>query len=129
MRQQILTITALLALTATATAADPVVGLWKTQPDEGRYAHIDLHECGDMICGTVAEVFDEHDRSMPSDSIGRQIVWDMQPNGNGKYRKGRIYRVSNDKTYKSKMILDGNRLIVKGCIGPICKKQNWTRVE
>ena len=40
-----------LAFTA---SADPVFGVWKTQPgNEGNYAHVVLKECDGKICGEM----------------------------------------------------------------------------
>lgn len=37
---------AILALTATAAAADPIEGVWQTQPDDGAFAHVTVAPCG-----------------------------------------------------------------------------------
>ena len=48
----------------------------------------------------------------------------------GSYR-GNVWRPSNDKTYTGKMELDGNTLLLAGCVlgGLICADQTWTRIE
>jgi len=46
-----------------------------------------------------------------------------------KYSSGKIWAPDVDKTYRSKMALNGNTLKVSGCVGPICRSQNWTRVK
>ncbi|MEL7184660.1 MAG: DUF2147 domain-containing protein, partial [Pseudomonadota bacterium] len=63
--------------------------------------------------------------------VGRQIIWDMQPQGGGAYGGGRIWAPDQDKTYRSKMSLNGNRLKVEGCVlgGAICRGQTWSRVN
>jgi len=111
-----------------AWAADPVEGVWKTEVDDGAFAHISMKACGSDICGTIAKAFDA---SGPIDSanVGKRIVWDMTPEGGGKYGSGKIWRPSNDKVYRSKMSLNGNALKVSGCVGPICLGQTWTRVQ
>ena len=45
---------AALALGATAAAADPIEGVWQTQPDEGAFAHVTIAPCGGAFCGTCA---------------------------------------------------------------------------
>ena len=51
---------AIFAVTAaTAALADPVEGVWKTQPDDGAYAHVKMSPCGDAICGTIVKTFND----------------------------------------------------------------------
>ena len=119
---------AIAAAAAGAAAADPVEGIWKTEVDDGAYAHIRMTECGPNICGTILRTFNASGEYQ-SERIGRRLVWDMQPMGDGSYRNGRIWQPSTDKIYRSKMKLSGDRLKVSGCIGPICKKQTWVRVK
>lgn len=116
-------------LAAGSASADPVEGVWQTEPDDGAYAQITMAPCGDRLCGVITAAFNEDGSPRESENVGKQIVWDMQPAGDGSYRDGKIWRPSNGKTYKSKMALSGDRLKVSGCIGPICLGQNWTRVK
>ncbi len=117
-----------LAGATAALAADPVEGVWKTEVDDGAYAHIAIKSCGADVCGTIAKAFDASGE-IQSPNVGKRIVWDMTPEGGGKYGSGKIWRPSNDKVYRSKMALNGNSLKVSGCIGPICLGQTWTRVQ
>ena len=50
----------------------------------------------------------------------------MKIRGNGRYRGGKIWAPDRDKTYKSKMLLDGDVLSVSGCVLVICRDQTWT---
>ncbi|WP_170758733.1 DUF2147 domain-containing protein [Ruegeria lacuscaerulensis] len=124
-----------MALLATgALADDPVDGLWKTQPgDTGGYLHVTISECGSAICGTIDTAFDANgDEQLDYENLGKQIIWDMIPEGNGNYDDGKIWAPDRDKTYSSKMSLDGqNKLTVKGCAvgGLVCRGQTWTRVQ
>ncbi len=113
---------------AGAAVADPVEGTWKTQVDDGNYAHIAISACGDKYCGVIARTFNA-EGEWQSDNIGKRLVWDMVADGDGDYSGGRIWQPSKDKVYKSKMTLDGDSLRVAGCVGPICKKQTWSRVK
>lgn len=124
----LLTAAAALALSVGAGFADPVEGTWKTEVDDGHYAHIDIAPCGAAICGVIAQAFDENG-VIPSENIGKQLVWDMVAKGDGAYGGGKIWQPSKDKIYKSKMALNGDTLKVSGCVGPICKKQTWSRVK
>ncbi|WP_147124426.1 DUF2147 domain-containing protein [Shimia ponticola] len=119
---------AALAVLGTAASADDVLGTWKTEVDAGAYAHITMQQCGTKICGVISAAFDSSG-PIASENVGKNLVWDMQPSGSGKYRNGKIWQPSTDKVYKSKMALSGNTLKVSGCVGPICKKQTWSRVN
>ena len=119
-----------LILYAGPAAADPVEGVWKTQPsDKGDYAHVTVSTCGAQICGVLSQAFDSAGNPLNSDKVGRKMRWDMQPNGQGAYSGGKIWAPDRDKTYRSKMTLSGNVLSVSGCVGPICRGQDWTRVK
>ena len=62
--------------------------------------------------------------------IGRDIILGMQIKGNGKYAGGTIWAPDTDKTYSSKMTLEGDALVVKGCVAVfLCRGQNWTRLK
>ena len=118
----------LVALGAGAAMADPVEGVWKTEVDDGSYAHVTFAPCGAALCGVISRTFN-NSGEYQSANRGKPIVWDMQAEGNGKYGDGRIWQPSTDKVYRSKMQLSGDVLRVAGCVGPICKKQTWTRVQ
>lgn len=111
-----------------AASADPVEGVWKTQVDDGAYAHIKMSSCGAKICGIIARTF-KAGGEFKSETLGKRLVWDMVSYGGGSYDDGSIWQPSKDKVYSSKMTLNGNSLSVAGCWGPICKKQTWTRVK
>lgn len=124
-------ITALFAWMALTTIAfaDPVEGLWRTEPDDGSYAYIRIAPCGDALCGTIARTFYENGTEYDSENKGLVIARNMVAKGGGKY-EGNVYRPSNGKTYIGKMQLSGNTLVLKGCVagGLICAAQNWTRL-
>ena len=125
-----LTSLALATLTSAGAAlADPVLGTWKTQPDDGAYAHIEMTRCGAAICGKIARTFTDSGE-YASPNIGKTLVIDMVAQGDGHYT-GAVWRPSNDKIYTGKMDLDGNSLALRGCVagGLICSKQDWTRVK
>lgn len=109
-------------------AADPAMGTWKTQVDDGAYAHVNMSNCGGKICGTISRTFNSGGE-YKSENLGKKLVWDMSPNGGGKYSGGKVWQPSTGKVYNSKMVINGNSLAVSGCVGPICKKQTWSRVK
>lgn len=113
---------------AGAAFADPAEGTWKTQVDDGAYAHVKVAQCGAALCGTIARTFNDTGE-YESQNLGKKLVWDMQPAGGGAYKDGKVWQPSTGKTYRSKMALSGNTLKVSGCVGPICKNQTWSRVN
>lgn len=121
-------LSAALVLVAGTAFADPVAGVWKTQEDDGAYAHVTMAPCGKKICGTITKAF-RGGAPIKTDNVGKRIVWDMVPDGKGSYSSGKIWQPSTGKTYSSKMSLSGNSLKVSGCVGPFCKKQTWSRIK
>ena len=112
-----------------AAFADPVLGTWQTEPDDGSYAYIEMQKCGSAFCGKIARTFNA-DGEYASENIGKTLVIDMVAEGGG-YYEGKVWRPSNDKIYVGKMDLSGNKLDLRGCVagGLICSKQTWTRVD
>lgn len=114
---------------AGAAQADPIEGVWQTEPDDGAYALVTIAPCGAAFCGTVTRTFNaggEYD----SPSKGRQIVRQMVPEGGGRYR-GRVWRPANDRIYIGKATLDGERMKLSGCVagGLLCKSQTWAKLR
>ena len=115
---------------AGAALADPVEGVWQTQPgDDGGFGHVRIAPCGAALCGTLERAFDSAGRAQTTETVGRQIVWDMVAQGGGAYGDGKIFAPDSGKTYASKMALEGDRLKVSGCVIGICRSQTWARVE
>jgi uncharacterized protein (DUF2147 family) len=131
MKRLVFAFAMLLGLALPAAAADPVEGLWKTEPDDGAYAYVRMAPCGQYICGVIERTFNasgEYD----SPNKGKVLVINMEPKGNGSYR-GKVWRPSNNKIYTGDMRLTGDTLRLRGCVG-LCtpltsKSQTWTRVK
>ncbi len=121
--------TAALALAGTAALADPIEGVWQTQPDEGSFAHVTIAPCGAAFCGTISRTFKDR-AEFESPNRGRQIVIDMAPQGGGNYA-GKVWRPANDKIYSGKASVAGDRMSLSGCVagGLLCKSQTWARVK
>ena len=118
-------------LIAGPAQADPVHGTWQTgKDDNGNYGHIRIAPCGGAICGTLVKSFDAAGAPLDSPNNGRKIIWDMQAQGGGAYGKGKVWAPDRDKTYNSKMQLNGNSLAISGCVLGICRDGGtWTRVN
>jgi uncharacterized protein (DUF2147 family) len=117
------------ALGAGAASADPIEGIWQTQPDEGSFAHVTIAPCGGAYCGTITRTFREQ-AEIQSPNLGRQIVIDMAATGGGNYQ-GRVWRPANDRIYAGKAAVSGDRMSLSGCVagGLLCKSQTWVKVQ
>lgn len=114
---------------AGAALADPVEGMWKTQVDDGAYAHVKMAPCGSAFCGKIVKTFN-NTGEYKSPNLGKTLVIDMKPEGGGNYA-GKVWRPSNDKIYIGKISLSGNKMKLSGCVagGLICSKQTWSRIN
>jgi uncharacterized protein (DUF2147 family) len=129
MKATVLSLAMVLGL-AGGALADPLVGTWRSAPDDnGDTGLIEVTVCGTSLCGTLVEAFDSAGNSIASPNIGRQIIWDTNPTGDGGYR-GRIYAPDRDSTYNSRLTLSGDRLQVCGRLLGIQRcGGDWTRVD
>ena len=104
-------------------------GIWETQPDrKGGFAHIRAYSCGDSICGTVLKAFNQEGLEIRTPNVGKQVFWDMKQESDGSYT-GRAWVPAFKREYTGRMQLQGDRLKVGGCSGPICMSQSWKRVK
>ena len=111
---------------ATAALADPVEGTWQSPTNaDGAAIQVKIAACGANICGTISKAIGGADTSI----VGKRMIWDMKPGANGKYAGGRVWAPDDDKTYKGKLQMNGNTLKVSGCLGPICRGENFSRVN
>ena len=116
-------------MSAVAVAADPVVGVWQTEPDDGAYAHVKFAPCGNAYCGKIVRTFNDSGE-YKSPNIGKTLFIDMVPQGDGTY-KGSAWRPSNGKIYNGSMSLSGKTLKAGGCVagGLICIKNKLVRIK
>ena len=132
MKTMILALAAL-TLSSAAALADPAEGRWSTQPDDnGNTGIIEITLCTDgvRLCGTLIESHKGDGSVFESPNVGRRIVWDMEPEGDGAYSNGQVWAPDRDKTYSSHMTLSGNSLSVSGCVLRVfCRSQEWTRAQ
>ena len=118
-------------LPAAAAFADPAAGTWQTEAGgTGGHLHVTIAPCGAALCGTIARAVDASGREVADYAhAGKRMLWDMAPDGAGGYRGGRIWAPDRDRTYNSRMTLEGDRLTVEGCVLGFCRGQVWRRVE
>ena len=110
-----------------AQASDPV-GLWRTQPDQkGQVANVRAEPCGGAICGTIVRVYDKGGGPIAAPTVGQRVFWDMRPEGEGFV--GRAFVPAHQREYAGRISVNGDRMTVKGCLGPVCQSQVWTRLQ
>ena len=116
-----------------AAHAQDVNGTWKSEPGEtGAYITVAIADCASnaaQTCGTITGVFEADGSDGDQAIVGEPIIWDMQPTTANNWAQGTIWAPDQDKTYSSKMSLNGDTLEVSGCVLFICRSQNWTRVN
>ncbi|KAF1695697.1 hypothetical protein CSC64_02960 [Pseudoxanthomonas koreensis] len=132
-----------LALTSPqASAADSVVGRWKTiDSDTGKPKSIvEITQAPNgVISGHIVELLNPSKPNPLCDKCkddrkgkpitGMEIIRGMKADGGGEYSGGTILKPDEGKVYKSKMELveGGKKLEVSGCIAFLCKSQTWLR--
>lgn len=128
---------AALLVPAPSLAAAPVTGRWLTVEKDSIVA---IGACGKALCGRVERILAPQPKGSPRDVNNPDAKLRDRPiqglailsgfTDAGKSWQGSIYDPRRGKTYKSFLTLqpDG-RLQVKGCLGPFCQSQYWTRVR
>ncbi len=128
-----------LASIASANPLENVSGVWLTEAKTG---HVEISDCGDGTpCGLLIWAESEQTDSVPKDInnkdselrtrplIGIKMIYGFELKKE-EWKSGKIYNAKDGKTYKASLKrLDEDTLQVKGCVGPICKKQIWTRLS
>jgi uncharacterized protein (DUF2147 family) len=131
-----------LALSPSARAAEASPhGVWLTQAGDAR---VQVSRCGSNLCGKVVwlkEPIDPATHKLQVDDknrdpslrnrpiVGLQLFIGMTPAGPNSW-SGQIYNADDGQTYASTIAaVDANRLEVRGCVGPICGGETWTRVS
>ncbi|WP_037314312.1 DUF2147 domain-containing protein [Ruegeria halocynthiae] len=116
-----------------AGMAESVYGDWKTSTDkEGNHLIVSFAACKDMVCGTIKGAYNaQGEKYAGYEAEGKRMVYDMQPEGNGSYKDGKIWDPESDGTYSASMTVEGSSLKVKGCAvgGLLCDTDTWTRAK
>lgn len=131
---------AILMIASPAFAADGknVFGIWKVASGS---ALVEVKDCGDGTpCGNLVHISSADGATALDDMnpdpelakkplLGSRMLWGFKAKKN-KWSGGRIYDAESGKDYKSKIELqDDGTLEIKGCIGPFCQSQTWTKAE
>ncbi|MFB9151131.1 DUF2147 domain-containing protein [Roseovarius ramblicola] len=128
--RKLVMMSAVLGIGAGMAMAEPLLGTWQTSKDDnGHSGLIEVAPCGNKLCGKLVKSYDENGNETQSDNLGRNIISGTVPVGGGEY-KGKIYSPDRDKTYKSQLQLQGDRLKVSGCVMFICRDGGtWRKVQ
>lgn len=109
-------------------SADTPLGVWRTQADrKGQVADVKAEACGIYVCGTIVRVFDATGARVQAPTVGQRVFWNMAPQGD--IYVGRAYVPAHRRAYDAQIRVSGDRMTVKGCLGPICQSQVWTRLR
>ena len=131
MRRLILGLT--FAAASSMALANGADGLWKTEVgDDGGYLEVTISSCdadATKTCGKISKAFSKDGEDPKYANLGKLMIKDMKSDDGESYAGGTIWDPEKDKTYKSKMSLNGDTMDVKGCISIICTGQQWTRVK
>ena len=132
-----LSLAALLAAAPLAAAA-PIDGRWITEEKTGI---VQVDDCGGTRCGKLARFLetppqgvDQRDVNNPEPRLrnrkllGLPILTGFRPDG--EVWRGTIYDPKSGQSYRSILKRRNPRTLeVKGCIGPFCQTQLWTRAD
>jgi uncharacterized protein (DUF2147 family) len=144
---------ALLCASATLADGDAILGIWKTEPDEYGYAHVEISEANGKYHGEIVWLSEPEyppddeegmggqpkvDRNNPDpDSrtqpiVGLKLIKNFEFVGKDQWKRGTVYDPEDGKTYKCiiKLQEDGT-LKVRGYIGIslLGRTTHWTRPD
>ena len=112
-----------------------ISGLFRTETsDKGGYLIVEMGPCQknkNLTCGVIKDALWEDNSSKIDDyeHLNKPIVWGMKNISPGKFKKGKIWRPTDNKTFNSKMEVEGDNLKVSGCILLLCSSQVWQKIN
>lgn len=126
--------TTLVLLSSTLATAASIEGRWLTMDDETKKpkAIVEIKQSGGTFTGTIVGLAAgvSNDCTVCKDKkplIGRQVVFGLKQDSENEYSGGRINDPKSGKSYKSTAVVKGNKLAVRGHVGPFYRTQTWTR--
>jgi uncharacterized protein (DUF2147 family) len=133
----------LILTTGAVPAADTPVGKWNTVDDKtGKVvSEVQLYDEGGKLHGKIVGLTDPNDekgkpkictKCQGADKdqpiVGLVIVKDLAPT-NGRFKGGTILDPEDGKVYKAELWTEGDKLKVRGYLGPFYKTQTWTKAK
>ena len=127
-----ITITLALMLMAASGYAQDILGKWITEAGD---AHVEIYKSGDKLNGKIIWLEkgpDTKDKNNPDANLqSRKLMGVNILSGLSKSKKrwegGKIYNPKNGKTYKCAIWPEGDKLKVRGYLGPLFETQTWKR--
>jgi len=117
-------------LAAAPATAQSILGTWLSPPDgKKQTGHVLVSRCGAAFCGKLVRTYDRNGAPIVTKNTGKMLFWNLVEVGPEAYGNGRVYVPIMNITAKAAIDVVGDRLLIRGCSGPICKKQTWTRVN
>ncbi len=129
-----LSVFAVVLTPAIPAEADELSGTFRTEFDKsGGVLHVVFDQCSNdpgKTCGVIKAAYDMGDSPRQDyQHLNRQIVWNMEHDGRGKYTGGQLWSHEADKVFQSELLHRGDVLKVSGCVGPICRSEVWVRLD
>lgn len=123
---------------ADASEIDVISGEWRTVRHG---ADVRIEDCGNGTpCGFLVSVGSDIRGGATQDLRNKRaelrtrplknlpILWGYQKHTSG-WKSGRLYNPETGQTFRSSlMVISENEIKVKGCLGPFCREQIWTRI-
>jgi uncharacterized protein (DUF2147 family) len=127
-RLKVLSFFAAIAISGPALA-ESAAGTWLIGPDQkGQMGHVKMSPCGPSMCGTVIKTFDKAGKQIAGPNDGKRVIWDMKQVAANQF-DGKVLLPLYKTTINGKMLVKGNAMTIKGCLGPVCQSQVWKRVN
>ncbi|HEY4091669.1 MAG TPA: DUF2147 domain-containing protein [Luteibacter sp.] len=119
------------------------VGLWRVFDDDTKQplSLVRVTESGGLLSGKMEALLDPArqdakcikctDERKDQPMLGMVIMRDVKTAGDGTWDGGNILDPNNGKVYRVRLkpIEGGNRLEIRGYIGPFFRNQYWSRVQ
>jgi len=128
-----------LVLSAGQALAADATGVWATQADGGQ---IQVYRCGGGLCARILDAAQlrinpaETDRRNKDPALrGRPlkglVVIEGFTGGPSEWTGSGIYDPKTGVVAQTGLMRleSANLLVVKGCVGPFCRTQRWTRIR
>ena len=116
-----------------AFAAEDISGLWKTIDDETGEAKsiVQVYEYQGAHYGRVIKLFKNPDKTavgIKGDPkiVGLDVIWNLKDEGE-RFKGGKILDPAKGKIYTCEAWVEGDKLIVRGKIGPFGRNQTWLK--
>ncbi len=119
-----------LVLAATPVSAQSILGTWLSPPDgKKQTGHVVVSRCGAAFCGKLVRTYDRNGAPIITKNTGKTLFWNLVEVSPETYRNGRVFVPIMNLTANAEIDVVEDRLMIRGCKGPICKKQTWSRVD